>query len=118
MAGDWPTLAAALQTAARDSSLAEAVRYTPVAPHPIPGAPVWLRGIFSAEYRRAVLEGDVAVEASGPMVSMHLADLPDGYAVRGDNLTIRGVAYVVREIQPDGEGNVDLILTTVVVEPP
>lgn len=76
---------------------------------PFGGAPVAIRGPFSAAAARVEFAGDVAVESRRPILSVHLADLAAKPA-RGDAVTVRGVDYLVREVQEDGEGDANLIL--------
>jgi hypothetical protein len=60
-------------------------------------------GIFDAEY-----EGELNMEGAGPMFACAAADLPG--VKHDDELTIDGVDYLVKGVQPDGTGWLRLIL--------
>ncbi len=81
-----------------------------------PGAPAFgVQGIFDADHK--IILDEVAsseMTAAGhsttmPVVGYRTADL--GLAAKqGDRVTIAGAVYQVQDIQPDGDGWVDLIL--------
>lgn len=62
---------------------------------------------FSALFQRRSVEGlgdfGAGVTHRVSTITCRDADLPEG-AVTGDGLTARGIAYVVRTIEPDGTG--------------
>ncbi len=100
----WPTLAGLAQRATL-RAFGESVSYTPIG-----GELVSLVGIFSERYVDVDLNavsgniGNVSVASVGPAIDFKLADLPGGVAERGATLVIRGKAYTVANVEPDGHG--------------
>lgn len=87
------------------SPLAQEVTYTSGA-----GAVAHPRGVFDALYTR-VDAGEVGVSSAGPAVFVRLADLPTSPEVDLDAVvTVDGTSYSIREVQPDGQGGVVLLL--------
>lgn len=101
---DWPALAARVQQAGQ-TVLGESVTYEPSGL----GQTLSLRALFSEAAVRAELADGVAVETRRPVLSVHVADLPQAPR-RGDRVTVRSVAYQVVAIEADGEGDADLLL--------
>lgn len=73
------------------------------------GAAVSVNGVFDAAYRREEV-GEAGVSTAEPAVFLLLADLPSDPRTDSPILTIRGVEYAVREVEPDGDGGVRLFL--------
>ncbi len=82
----------------------------------LPGAPAFsIQGVFDADHE-IVLEEVAASEmkAAGhsttvPVIGVRTADL--GLTPKqGDRVTVAGVVHQIRDIHPDGDGWVDLIL--------
>lgn len=68
-----------------------------------------LDGIFEAA-REVALSGDsVGVNATLPVLTVAETAIPST-AAQGDDLEVRGVNYLVSEIQPDGSGLARVIL--------
>lgn len=87
------------------SPLAQEVTYTPGA-----GAAVVVRGIFDALFTR-VDAGEVGVSSAGPAVFVRTTDLPSDPRVDlSARVTADGRQYTIREVQPDGQGGVVLLL--------
>lgn len=82
----------------------ETIVYTPGV-----GAPVPVDGVFDAAYRREQA-GEAGVSTAEPAVFLRLADLPTDPRTDSPTLTILGVSYAVREVEPDGDGGVRLFL--------
>lgn len=74
---------------------------------PTTGAPTTVNGIFNDEYFDEV-EGMVPVESSQPMFYCKLSDVPG--VVHGDHIEFNSSDYNVMNVQPDGTGQVVLIL--------
>ena len=87
------------------STFGEAVLYVP-----LEGEPFEVRGIFDNDHREVVGDIEPAISARGPMVSFRLTDLPISPDKEGDKLRARGQWYEVADVQPDGQGSVDLML--------
>lgn len=102
----WPSLLAVADRAVL-THLGDAVRYAPSA-----GAPVDVRGVFSAAYIRSEVEG-AAVVSSGPAVFLRLEDLPTDPELDTPTITVNGKSYTVLEPKKDGEGGVLLMLNEV-----
>lgn len=86
------------------SSYGETVAYQPGT-----GSPVTVTGVFDAAYKRDDV-GEAGVSTSEPAVFLRLADLPSDPRADSPIVTIRTVAYAVREVEPDGEGGIRLFL--------
>lgn len=93
----WPELAA-LADAAVLGTYAETVTHTPAG-----GAPLSRRGVFDAEASQLGTVGGVEVESQGPELFIRLSEWTPEPA-RDDAVTVRGTAYVVRTVRPDGQG--------------
>lgn len=98
-------LLAQMNTAILASPLAEEVTYTSGA-----GTAVHPRGIFDAAYVKADV-GEVGVSSAGPAVFFRLADLSsDPEEDTAARVAVDGQGYSIREVQPDGQGGVVLLL--------
>lgn len=79
---------------------------------PVTGTPYTINGIFDDAYQAIDPNSGTVVSSVTPVfktaVSFLRADL-----VRGDQITIEGIVYKIRDQQPDGVGVVDLFLTEV-----
>jgi len=84
--------------------LGEDVTYAPSV-----GEVVTVGGVFDAAYVR-VDAGEAGVSSSGPAVFLRLSELPSDPMTDTPVLTIRGVEYELREVEPDGMGGVLLLL--------
>lgn len=89
------------------SKLGDPVTYTPGV-----GAPVTVNGCFDRLYERVAGDASYAgVSSFGPAVFLRLADLPSDPVVDASvTVTIRGVVYKPRQVEPDGQGGVLLML--------
>lgn len=98
-------LLAQVDAAILTSPLAQAVTYTPGV-----GVAVAVRGVFDALYVKAEA-GEVGVSSAGPAVFLRLTDLPSSPETDLDaRVTVDGQEYRRREVQPDGQGGVLLLL--------
>ncbi len=101
---DWPSIAdrAIRRTQAR---LGEPATY-----HGSGGDVALEHGaIFDDEHAEAdLVTGELAT--SEPMASIRIADLTDGIAHVGDELTVRTVRWRIAEVHPDGQGAAVLML--------
>lgn len=87
------------------SPLAQEVTYTSGA-----GAGVTVRGVFDAIYVKAGA-GEVGVSSAGPAVFLRLSDLSSNPETDlTARVTVDAVEYMWREVQPDGQGGVLLLL--------
>lgn len=64
---------------------------------------VAISGAFDAQHQEVDVQTGVPVSTVGPVLGVRLADLPQAPA-QGDQVTVRGVGYVVADIEPDGHG--------------
>lgn len=69
-----------------------------------------LTGVFSETYTAVDPDSGVAVQSVQPNLFVKLSDLPDGYSLENDTLTISGATYKVDESRVDGEGTTTLFL--------
>lgn len=66
-----------------------------------------LDGIFDARHFAVESEGEVSVSDYQPSLACERADVSYGEAggiAEGDQVTVRGTAYVVKDMRPDSEG--------------
>lgn len=99
----WLDIATRIQTAGQ-SVFGEAVTLTPTG-----GSPSAVTGIFDAEHQYQELIGEALIETTRPVLVVRSAALSQA-PVRGDAITVRSTNYKVIEIQPDGQGDLELIL--------
>jgi hypothetical protein len=93
--------ALALADQAVQDHLGDPVTYTPGV-----GAPVAVTGVFDAVYVNAA-SGKAEVSTGGPAVFLMVADLSsDPTTDLNLRVTIYGVTYKPREVEPDGKGGV------------
>lgn len=98
-------LLAQVDAAVLESPLAEEVTYTSGT-----GTAVYPRGVFDALYVKADV-GEVGVSSAGPALFLRLADLSsDPETDLSAQVTVDGTEYMWREVQPDGQGGVLLLL--------
>ena len=80
---------------------------------------VQIKGIFDANYVEVDPDTGAYVMSTGPMLCVRASDLPEGKALKGDLVVIKGniiggeVNYRVLEPKPDSEGGIKLILQRV-----
>jgi hypothetical protein len=85
--------------------LGDAVTYTSGA-----GASVAVRGPFDAVYVK-VEAGEAGVSSSGPSVFLRLTDLTSNPETDlAARVSVAGVVYEIREVEPDGKGGIRLLL--------
>jgi len=93
----------AVNAAAESHVYLDTVLITPKGyPHPSTKT-LTLQGSFSNEYFDA--SGMATSQPNVELLTMHLADIAKGALV-----TIKGIKYIVTEVQPDGGGSTLLIL--------
>ncbi len=68
------------------------------------GAAVTVRACFRSAHKALDLDTGSTVNSTDPLCDVLLADLPELPRAGVSAVTARGTRYVVREIQPDGEG--------------
>ena len=103
--------------AERDSAGALSFAYIPDGGPAVPG----LRGIFRDAHLEADLDLETIVSTVDPVVSFKIADLPEyppssGALItiargQGDPEAIGTQTFRITDHQPDGEGDVDFVLT-------
>jgi len=76
---------------------------------PSVGIAVDVTGIFDAVYVK-VDAGEAGVSSTGPAVFLRLEDLPSDPTTDAATVTVAGIAYSIREAEPDGQGGVLLLL--------
>lgn len=80
---------------------------------PSVGDPVTVQGIFDASYV-LVDVGDPGVSSVTPAAFVRRSELPsDPEADEGATLTVEGKVYRIRELRPDSQGGVLLLLNLV-----
>lgn len=62
-----------------------------------------INGIFDAAHLSVDVSSGVAVSSTNPIFTCRTTDLTSG-GTEGDRLTIDGIDYLVRDVQPDGTG--------------
>lgn len=77
----------------------------------IPGAADPVPVIFDAEYKAGMV-GVVGMGAASPQMTLAADAVPDDFV--GTHITVNGAAWLVAEVQPDGEQPTGL--TTVMLE--
>ena len=103
MSGEWPDLAERVQLAGQ-SFLGESAVYAPAA-----GGSFAIRILFRSAHEEITLEDGVPVSTVRTLAQVHLADFSVD-PLQGDGLTARGTSYEVIDVQPDGEGDAQLVL--------
>lgn len=66
-------------------------------------------GIFNEIYQSVDPDTGAIVQSYRPNLGVRLQDIP-AEPVAGDKVVVRSVTYRVQECQPDGEGNLHLLL--------
>ena len=97
-----------LARVARDAALG--VIGVPVLIAPAEGDPYTVSGHFDDDHREIRGDGDAGYSTSGPMVSLAADRLQAELVPDDDELEVRGQRYVIVDIQPDGQGTLDLVL--------
>lgn len=102
----WAAQLEAADRAAMEHLGGETVTYKPGTGDPVP-----VTGIFDEAYV-LVDTSDARVSSSGPAVFFRLADLPSdpGQDTGPVEVTVREKTYRPREVRPDGQGGVLLLL--------
>ncbi len=92
---------------ALDSVFGVAVTHTPAAG----GGPYSRRGIFDRAHEMVATGGDgQPVSTTAPVLWIALTDWSPA-PVQGDSVTVGGQAWRVDDVQPDGSGGADIILS-------
>ena len=99
----WLDLTARVQQAGQ-SVFGESVTYTPSGE-----VAETVTGVFDAEHAFQEILGDATIETARPVVTLRISDLTKS-PVRGDAISVRSTAYTVIELQPDGHGDVVVVL--------
>ena len=99
----WLDIATRIQTAGQ-TVFGETVTFTPNG-----GTPATVTGVFDAEHAYQELIGEALIETTRPIVVVRSAAFSPT-PVRGDAISVRSTNYKVIEIQPDGQGDLSLIL--------
>lgn len=68
------------------------------------------QAIYDDNYQSVDPDTGAPITSTNPMLGVRLADLPDGKAMKGDQIVRNGITYRVLEQQPDSEGHAKLIL--------
>ena len=102
----WTDLTTRIQEAGQ-TIFGETVTYTPTS-----GTPETVTGIFDAEHHFQEVIGETVIETSRPRLVVRSASLSTD-PVRTNTVAVRGVTYTVLEVQPDGQGDIELILEKV-----
>ena len=102
----WLDLTARVQTAGQ-TVFGEVVTFTPTG-----GSAETVTGVFDAEHAFQELMGDATIETLRPVVIFRTASLSQT-PVRGDSISVRSTDYTVIEIQPDGHGDIVVVLEKV-----
>lgn len=77
--------------------------------HPLEGDSYVIRGIFDDDHRELLEGADTPLSTTGTKVSVRASDLAAEVEV-DDELEVRERRFAVVDIQPDGQGTLDLIL--------
>ena len=102
----WLDLTARVQTAGQ-AVFGETVTFTPTG-----GSAETVTGVFDAEHAFQELLGEATIETARPVVIFRLGALSQA-PVRGDSITVRSTAYKAIELQPDGHGDLVVVLEKV-----
>ena len=104
---NWPELAVLIQEDCQ-FGLSEPCLFWPDG-----GSPFEIRVIFSEAFEQVSLEDGVPTSTVRPVMAVHLADFPQP-PLQGDGCVITRngspAAFTVVDIQPDGEGDANLVL--------
>jgi len=85
------------------SDFADAGTYTPSG-----GSAATVNGIFDKDYSLADLGGSVAIGSNDPRFVCRTSDVSS--AAAGDQLVVRSVTYIVRQVEDDSTGITTLVL--------
>jgi hypothetical protein len=100
MAVDWDQMVLAPNMAV----FGECATYSPKG-----GSPFQVTGIFDEEYHEVGLLEGPAITSAMPVLGIRLAEFPSP-PKQGDQLTVCGKTFAVREVRPDGHGGAKLML--------
>lgn len=67
------------------------------------------RAVFDQAYQEVVLQGEVPIASTSPVLDVVLADLPS-VPVQGDVVVVDSGTWEVSRVVPDGQGNAKLFL--------
>lgn len=81
----------------------------PVTFTPQGGAAASVSGIFDATTEAIDLDTGMPVRRARPQLGVRLADLPSA-PEEGDQVQVRGIDYVVVDVDEDGQGGAKLLL--------
>ncbi|MEO1700173.1 MAG: hypothetical protein AAFU73_23005 [Planctomycetota bacterium] len=76
---------------------------------PADGDAYEIRGVFDDDHREIATEFDTPLSTTGPMLCVRVSALQHDLAV-DDELEVRGRRFAVVDIQPDGQGTLELPL--------
>lgn len=76
----------------------------PVTWTPARGAPIATTGVFDEKAIEVKFQDGTEVHEARPVVNLRAAILPS-LPLQGDRITIRGVPYVITNIDPDSAGD-------------
>ncbi|MBF0309816.1 MAG: hypothetical protein HQL56_09835 [Magnetococcales bacterium] len=111
---DWQEAVAILQQACRDAFGVPVVYFPSLRNHPErAGCPIEVIGILDEQRENVSLmgSGDNGLEAIVPRTTLELRPADLGFdPLVGDEVTVAGVSYRVREVNPDGSGSAILTL--------
>jgi hypothetical protein len=101
---DWTALEDRVLRSQSRSSLAEPFTYTPAGGSTVTTTPDGrpLRGIFEPDPVELDPGTQIMVRTRNPVLQVRLADLPGGASNEGDQVTVRGGSYVVRDVEDNG----------------
>lgn len=105
----WPELADAALVPAVEVFDHGDVTYTP----PESTTAFAIRAIYDAEHAAVDLDTGVPVDTTVPAVGVRLQDFLDvvgAYPLQGGELAVGSLVYLVRSVQPDGDGGARLEL--------
>lgn len=68
-----------------------------------------MTGIFMAAHEAVDVSTETPVSTVQPVLEVRTKDLPDGVE-ESDSVEVRGLSYVVADVQPDGYGILKLLL--------
>jgi hypothetical protein len=94
--------------AAAVDHLGSVASYTPEG-----GEAVEVQGIFDAAYVLVDPGAGPGVSSCGPALFVRMADLPSDPREDEPSIEVAGVQYRVKEVRPDGQGGVLLLLSEV-----
>ncbi|MEM8712049.1 MAG: hypothetical protein AAGG01_13955 [Planctomycetota bacterium] len=94
-----------LSAASAAGAMGELVSYQPET-----GDPYEIRGVFDDDHTEPLLDVDTPVNETAPVLSVRESSLAARPVSGIDTLTLREQRYLVVDVQPDGQGTLDLVL--------